>query len=56
MLPATDCNPPHYAIALRYVREEGGAPLVLSKGKDRIAVKVREKPSNIQLQSLKTSL
>ncbi|MFI5010881.1 MAG: flagellar biosynthesis protein FlhB [Hyphomicrobiales bacterium] len=35
-------NPTHYAIALRYVREEGGAPLVLAKGKDLIALKIRE--------------
>lgn len=35
-------NPTHYAIALRYVREEGGAPLVLSKGQDLIALKIRE--------------
>jgi flagellar biosynthesis protein FlhB len=35
-------HPTHYAIALRYVPEEGGAPLVLSKGKDLIAVKIRE--------------
>lgn len=35
-------NPTHYAIALRYVREEGGAPMVLAKGKDIIALKIRE--------------
>jgi flagellar biosynthetic protein FlhB len=35
-------NPTHYAIALRYVREEGGAPLVLAKGKDLVALKIRE--------------
>jgi flagellar biosynthetic protein FlhB len=35
-------NPTHYAIALRYKREEGGAPLVLSKGKDLLALKIRE--------------
>jgi flagellar biosynthetic protein FlhB len=35
-------NPTHYAIALRYVREEGGAPMVLAKGKDLIALKIRE--------------
>ncbi len=35
-------NPTHYAIALRYVREEGGAPLVLAKGKDLMALKIRE--------------
>jgi flagellar biosynthetic protein FlhB len=34
-------NPTHYSIALRYVREEGGAPLVLAKGKDLIALKIR---------------
>ncbi|WP_457825576.1 EscU/YscU/HrcU family type III secretion system export apparatus switch protein, partial [Staphylococcus aureus] len=35
-------NPTHYAVALRYVREEGGAPLVVAKGKDLIALKIRE--------------
>jgi flagellar biosynthetic protein FlhB len=35
-------NPTHYAIALRYVREEGGAPMVIAKGKDIIALKIRE--------------
>ena len=35
-------NPTHYAIALRYVREEGGAPIVIAKGQDLIALKIRE--------------
>ncbi len=35
-------NPTHYAIALRYVREEGGAPLVLAKGKDLVALRIRQ--------------
>lgn len=35
-------NPTHYAVALRYVREEGGAPLVVAKGKDLIALKIRQ--------------
>lgn len=35
-------NPTHYAVALRYVREEGGAPLVVAKGKDLIALRIRE--------------
>jgi flagellar biosynthetic protein FlhB len=35
-------NPTHYAIALRYVREEGGAPLVVAKGVDAMALKIRE--------------
>lgn len=34
-------NPTHYAIALRYVRGEGGAPVVLAKGKDLIALRIR---------------
>ena len=35
-------NPTHYSIALRYVRSEGGAPIVIAKGKDLIALKIRE--------------
>ncbi len=34
-------NPTHYAVALRYVRSEGGAPMVLAKGRDSIALKIR---------------
>ncbi|KAB0676526.1 flagellar biosynthesis protein FlhB [Aureimonas leprariae] len=35
-------NPTHYAIALRYTREDGGAPVVVAKGTDLIALKIRE--------------
>jgi flagellar biosynthetic protein FlhB len=35
-------NPTHYAVALRYVRQDGGAPMVVSKGRDFIALKIRE--------------
>ncbi len=35
-------NPTHYAVAMRYVRSEGGAPVVLAKGVDLIALKIRE--------------
>jgi flagellar biosynthetic protein FlhB len=35
-------NPTHYAVALRYQRHEGGAPVVLAKGQDLIALKIRE--------------
>lgn len=35
-------NPTHYAVALRYVREDGGAPLVVAKGQDLIALKIRQ--------------
>lgn len=34
-------NPTHYAVALRYVREEHGAPLVVAKGQDLIALRIR---------------
>ena len=35
-------NPTHYAIALRYVRSEMSAPVVVAKGQDLVALKIRE--------------
>ena len=35
-------NPTHYAIALKYVRDEDSAPLVLAKGQDLVALRIRE--------------
>ncbi|MCA3561418.1 MAG: flagellar biosynthesis protein FlhB [Aestuariivirga sp.] len=35
-------NPTHYAVALRYRREEGGAPVVVAKGVDHMARTIRE--------------
>ena len=35
-------NPTHYAVALRYSREEGGAPTVVAKGVDHLAQRIRE--------------
>ncbi|HEY4192738.1 MAG TPA: flagellar biosynthesis protein FlhB [Mesorhizobium sp.] len=35
-------NPTHFSIALKYVREEDSAPLVLAKGQDLVALKIRE--------------
>ena len=34
-------NPTHYAVAMRYLRSEGEAPIVLTKGVDLIALKIR---------------
>lgn len=34
-------NPTHYAVALRYVRGETAAPLVLAKGRDHLALRIR---------------
>ena len=36
-------NPTHYAIALEYKRGEMAAPRVVAKGKDALALKIREK-------------
>ncbi len=35
-------NPTHYAVALRYVRNEDTAPKVLAKGVDKLALVIRE--------------
>ncbi|MFJ3470145.1 flagellar biosynthesis protein FlhB [Pseudomonas sp. NPDC090201] len=35
-------NPTHYAVALKYDSEKGGAPVLLAKGSDFIALKIRE--------------
>jgi flagellar biosynthetic protein FlhB len=35
-------NPIHFAVAIRYRKDEGGAPRVIAKGKDAIALKMRE--------------
>ena len=34
-------NPTHYAVAMRYVRSEGGAPIVVAKGADLVALEIR---------------
>jgi flagellar biosynthesis protein FlhB len=35
-------NPTHFAVALRYTSEEGGAPRVVAKGVDEIARKIKD--------------
>lgn len=35
-------NPTHYAVALRYQAGQPGAPRVIAKGKDRIALRIRQ--------------
>ena len=34
-------NPTHFAVALRYVRQEGGAPRLVAKGQDIVALTIR---------------
>lgn len=36
-------NPTHYAVALKYDEQQAGAPVVLAKGKDFVALKIKEK-------------
>jgi flagellar biosynthesis protein FlhB len=40
-------NPTHFAVALRYVPSEGGAPVVLAKGVDHLALRIREKSEQL---------
>jgi len=35
-------NPTHFAVALRYVKEENNAPIVIAKGQDIVALRIRE--------------
>lgn len=35
-------NPTHYSIALRYVRDKDAAPVVVAKGQDLVALRIRE--------------
>ena len=34
-------NPTHYAVALRYRKEENAAPMVLARGVDHLAIQIR---------------
>ncbi|MFF7708278.1 flagellar biosynthesis protein FlhB [Pseudomonas sp. NPDC007930] len=44
-------NPTHYAVALKYDADAGGAPMLLAKGTDMTALKIREiaQANNIQV-------
>jgi flagellar biosynthetic protein FlhB len=35
-------NPTHFAVALKYDPEKGGAPMLVAKGSDFLALKIRE--------------
>lgn len=47
-------NPTHYAVALRYDPEQGGAPVLLAKGADFTALKIREIAVQHQIQLLES--
>jgi flagellar biosynthesis protein FlhB len=42
-------NPTHFAVAMRYVPIEGGAPVVIAKGLDHLALRIRERCSELQI-------
>jgi flagellar biosynthetic protein FlhB len=44
-------NPTHYAVALKYEQEKGGAPVVVAKGADFLALKIKDagKAANVPL-------
>ena len=42
-------NPTHFAVALRYARDEGGAPVIVAKGVDFLALKIRERAAEYDL-------
>ena len=42
-------NPTHFAVALRYRREDGGAPIVVAKGVDFLALRIREAAEGFEI-------
>lgn len=42
-------NPTHYAIALRYKREESAAPIVLARGVDHVALRIRAEATKYEI-------
>jgi flagellar biosynthetic protein FlhB len=47
-------NPTHYAVALKYDPEKGSAPVLLAKGSDFVALKIREIANEHQIQVLES--
>ena len=47
-------NPTHYAVALKYDPEKGNAPVLLAKGTDFVALKIREIATQHQIQLLES--
>ena len=42
-------NPTHYAVAIKYSMESGGAPKVVAKGKNYLALRIRQKAIEAQV-------
>ena len=43
-------NPTHYAVAIRYKEHEDKAPVVLAKGKDHVALRIKEKAKELAVE------
>ncbi|GFM65762.1 flagellar biosynthesis protein FlhB [Pseudomonas cichorii] len=48
-------NPTHFAVALKYDPEKGGAPMLLAKGADLVALKIREIGAHNQILILESA-
>jgi flagellar biosynthetic protein FlhB len=48
-------NPTHFAVAIKYDPEKGGAPMLIAKGTDLIAMKIREIGAHHQILILESA-
>ena len=48
-------NPTHFAVAIKYDPEQGGAPMLLAKGTDLVALKIREIGAHNQILILESA-
>ena len=49
-------NPTHFAVALKYVAGEAGAPVVLAMGKGRIAEQIIERANDSRITIMRSAL
>jgi flagellar biosynthesis protein FlhB len=49
-------NPTHYAIALRYKREENAAPIVVARGVDHLALRIRAEAARHEIPIIENRL
>ena len=48
-------NPTHFAVAIKYDPEQGGAPMLVAKGTDLVALKIREIAAHNQILILESA-
>jgi flagellar biosynthetic protein FlhB len=49
-------NPTHFAVALKYNRNEDSAPVVVAKGQDYLALKIKNKARELKIQVVEDKL